>query len=228
MPTYFPLFLNLEDKPCLVVGGGKVATPKVDDLLQAGARITLVAPQVSPALQRHINEGRINWVARRFRESDLADRFLVLAATDDPVLHQHIHRLAEAANLLFNAVDEPASCNYIFAAIARSGPLQVAVSSAGTSPTLAGRLRDRIRDTLLGPQVGRLAQWLGRRRQTVKSRPDSYLVKRDFWRAVLDSPIPHWLDHHQHDRAQAHFDQLLTGLGETHEQVLQTQHGGTP
>jgi len=216
MSEFFPVFLDLAGKSCLVVGGGPVATAKVDALLNAGASIDLIAPRVRPELQRLAVEGLLTWHERGFEPGDLARRFLVVAATGDADLHRHIHRLADAQGTLFNAVDEPAWCNFIFAATAASGPVQVAVSTSGASPTLAGRLRDAIRDRFLGPETGRLAAFLGAWRARVKAMPGDYAAKKRFWRAVLDSPLPEWLAARETARAERFMEQRIRDVERSH------------
>ncbi len=160
MTQYFPIFLNLKDQPCLVVGGGGVAVAKIGSLLDTGACLTVVAPEALDEVHAWHAEGRLSWKRRRFRANDIRGAFLIIAATGDSVLNHRIHGLATQQRKLVNAVDDAEHCNFIFAAIAKAGPLQVAVSSSGASPTLAGRLRDRIQSELLAGDAAQLAEYL--------------------------------------------------------------------
>jgi len=188
-PRYYPVFIDLRDKPCLVVGAGPVAAGKIGPLLEAGGLVTVVSPEAVPAVRQWHEAGRLNWISRKFRESDLDGRFLVIAATSEPAANQWVYDAGEARRMLVNVVDETERCNFITPAIARSGPVQVAISTAGTCPTLAKRLRREIQATLLGEDTGRLAEFMARWRPEAKRRIAAFEDKVAFWRNVFDSEI---------------------------------------
>ena len=208
MSRFFPVFLDLKNRSCLVVGAGEVGYPKARALLDAGARVTVVAPWVAEGMQALCDSGRVTWRRRNFEDGDVAGHFLVIAATDDEAVNARVYELAEARGRMVNVVDDLEHCNFIFGAIAETGPIQVAVSSSGTSPTLAKQLRNRIQQDLLGPETGRLADYLGRWRLDSSCADLPFSRKRDFWRIVLDSAVPELVAQHQDKLADA----LMAGL----------------
>jgi precorrin-2 dehydrogenase/sirohydrochlorin ferrochelatase len=143
-PELFPMFLKLAGRSCLVVGAGRVAEPKIESLLRCGARVRVVAPAATPAIREAASAGKVVWEQRAFRPADLKGVFLVVAATPSPELHQQIFELAREAAILCNAVDEPSRCDFYYGAVVHRGPLQIAISTAGNSPSLAQRLRHEL------------------------------------------------------------------------------------
>ena len=166
--AYLPVWLRVDGEPCVVVGGGAVATRKVAALLAAGARVTVVAPRVSAALSGRAAAGEIALEARPYRAGDLLGARLAFAATDDEALHARLARDAAAANVPLNVVDRPAWCSFIVPAVLRRGALSIAVSTEGHSPALAGRVRDDI-DARLGPEYERAVALLGRLRRHLQA-----------------------------------------------------------
>ncbi len=140
----YPIALNLSGRLCLVVGGGRVARRKVEGLLEAGARVRLVAPAVDQKLSESAAGKRIEWRARRFEAADVEGCWLVVAATDDEAVNRDVAAAAEAAGVWCNVVDRPELCSFIVPAVLRRGDLLVSVSTGGASPLLAGRIRDHL------------------------------------------------------------------------------------
>jgi uroporphyrin-III C-methyltransferase/precorrin-2 dehydrogenase/sirohydrochlorin ferrochelatase len=191
--TFYPIYLDLRGRNCLVVGGGPIATGKVSGLLEAGAHVTVIAPEVSEAITRWHGEGKLTWHQREFEPEDLAAQVMVYAATDNRELNAFVYQLADREHKVANAVDDLDNCNFIAPAVARQGALQVAVSTAGKSPALAKQLRDRIQHELLTEDVSALADFLGRWRPEVKSRIDTYQRRQAFWEGVLEGCVPELL-----------------------------------
>jgi precorrin-2 dehydrogenase/sirohydrochlorin ferrochelatase len=148
---YYPVFLGVADRSCVVVGGGEVAARKVGSLLDARARVTVISPHLTDELATQVAAGIIAHTARGYRPGDLHGYFLAYAATSDEQVHEQIARDAEAEGILLNVVDRPHLCTFIVPAVLRRGDLQVAVSTGGGSPALAGRVRDAI-DASLGDE----------------------------------------------------------------------------
>jgi precorrin-2 dehydrogenase/sirohydrochlorin ferrochelatase len=158
----FPIFLKLQGRPCLVVGAGKIAEPKITSLLQAGGSVVVVAPLASPVIATLARQGTLVLVEREFLPSDLDGKFLVIAATDRQPVNHAVAEAARAAAILCNSVDDPPDCDFFYPSVVRRGDLQIAISTAGKSPALAQRLRQEI-DTLLPPDTG---PWLDRLGET--------------------------------------------------------------
>ena len=144
MAELFPMFLKLEGRPCLVVGGGRVAESKIESLVRCGARVRVIAPAATDTVRESAKAGKIEWEPRAFSLSDLTGVFLVVAATSSQVRHEQIFQQARRAGILCNVVDEPARCDFYYPAVVRRGPLQIAVSTSGRSPALAQRLRQEL------------------------------------------------------------------------------------
>jgi precorrin-2 dehydrogenase/sirohydrochlorin ferrochelatase len=144
-PTFrYPVALDLAGRDCLVVGGGAVAARKVEGLLEAAARVTVVSPVLVPALLALANEGRLHWKPREHRGRDLAGAWLVMAATDDRAVNAEVAAEARARGVWVNCADDPAHCDFALPAVLRRGPLTVAVSTGGASPAMARLLREEI------------------------------------------------------------------------------------
>lgn len=193
MSHYYPIFLDLRGKSCLVVGAGEVASGKIPPLLNAGAHVTVVAPWLHPDVEPLVEHPNLNLYKRTFRAADLDNRFLVIAATDQPEVNRWVHQLGEAQQMLVNVADDTPHCNFILPSIAHAGPLKVAVSTAGTSPTLARRLRETIQRELLTPELANLARFLGEWRGAINPLLPSFQMKKTYWQRVLASRVPHLL-----------------------------------
>lgn len=141
MANLFPLFLRLEARRCVVVGGGEVATQKLETLLASDAQVHVVAPRASEKIHQLVAENVVCWSRRTFAPSDLAGATLVIAATGSREVNALVFREARRRGVLCNAVDEPDHCDFYYPAIVRRGDLQIAISTAGQSPALAQRLR---------------------------------------------------------------------------------------
>ena len=185
---YFPMFLNIDSRPCLVVGGGDVAARKVSLLVRAGGKVVVVSPSLCESLRGRLSAGEISHEPREFKQEDLADKVLVIAATNDQSVNKAISELAQQRNLPVNVVDQPELCTFIVPSMIDRSPVQVAVSTGGASPVLARLLRARL-ETLIPAAYGRLASLMEEFRDTVKQQfkiPDK---RRYFWEKVIQGPI---------------------------------------
>lgn len=184
---YFPLFFDLNGQKVLVVGGGEVALRKVALLERAGASIALVAPDVVPELARRAAEGCLSVALREFVPEDLDGARLVIVATSHRALNRWIASLSEARAIPVNVVDDRAASRVIVPAIIDRDPVVLAVSSAGTSPVLARRLRERL-EALLPARIGAMADWLSSLRGMARRRLRSVGERRRFFEALIDGP----------------------------------------
>jgi siroheme synthase-like protein len=187
----FPLFVELDGRPCVVFGGGAVAQRKILALLAAGAVITVVSPTLSPALAELATAGLIAHVPRAYADGDLADAVLAFAATDDGAVNAEVAREGRARGVWVNAADDPAHCDAILPAVVHRGTVTVAISTGGTSPALARAVRERLERAL--PQAyGPLAE------VAAEARRDLHATGRrasaEDWRAALDDGLGALLD----------------------------------
>lgn len=143
---YLPIFLAMDQRRCVVIGGGDVAARKVAQLLDAGASVTVVSPTLAPALAARADSRAIVYHARKWARGDLRGFDLAFAATDDVCAHREIASEAHALGVMLNVADEPALCDFIAPAVVRRGDLQIAVSTSGASPATAGRIRRELAD----------------------------------------------------------------------------------
>lgn len=169
----FPLFLKLERRSCVVIGAGVIAASKVVALLEAGARVTVVAPRAVADVRKLAKEEKIQWHAREFKADDLAGAFLVIAATGNVNLNQAVFGEAQMRGILCNAVDDPVRCDFYFPAVVRRGDLQIAVSTSGQSPALAQRIRRELDEAIDGSIGDRVRQIGELRRQVMANEPPS-------------------------------------------------------
>ena len=177
--------LRLSGRDCLVVGGGDVGLEKVEGLLACDGAVTLVAPDAVPELAEHAREGSIRWERREFAEPDLDGRFLAIAATSVSETNIAVYEGAERRAMLCNVVDVPPLCNFILPAIVRSGPLAIAISTAGASPALAKRMKREIAEAF-GEPYARLAVILNDVRGWAKATLPTYQDRKEFFEGIVN------------------------------------------
>lgn len=185
---YYPVSLDLQGKPVTVVGGGAVAERKVISLLACGARLTLIAPVLTPKLLLMSRAGAVRHRARRWRAGDLNGAFLVIAATDDPELNARIGEEAGRMSRLFNSVDDPDRSNFIAPAVVARGDLILTVSTSGKSPALARRIRLEL-ERSFGADYGRFLKLMGQVRKQVQARIPSMARRRRILQRLAASDL---------------------------------------
>ncbi|MBX9915675.1 MAG: uroporphyrinogen-III C-methyltransferase [Nitrosomonas sp.] len=183
---FLPVFLNIKNKACLVVGGGEVATRKVMLLLQTGAHVSVVSPELSNALNELHAQGKIKHHAEFFQHGHLEDIVLVIAATNDRDTNRQVSAAAQQRQIPVNVVDDPELCTFIMPSIVDRSPLLIAISSGGQSPVLARLLRAQL-ETMIPAAYGRLAAMAGRFREHVKQHFTHPEKRRIFWEKTLQS-----------------------------------------
>ena len=176
----------------MVVGGGKVAERKVEALLSAGARVRVIAPQVTAELRRWAEEGRIELELRPYQEGDLSGAWLAIAATDDPEVQKRVFSEAEARGLFCNVVDKPELCSFIVPSVVRRGRLQLAISTSGASPATARRIRERLEE-IFGPEWALYLELMAYWRQEILSRGLPEEERRTLFHRLALAPIPEWI-----------------------------------
>jgi siroheme synthase-like protein len=177
--------LRLSGRRCVVVGGGDVGLEKVEGLLACDADVTLVAPEAHPALQQLALEGSIAWEQRAYVDGDLEGALIVIAATDDTDINIRVFDDAERRAMLVNVVDVPPLCNFILPAIVRTGPLAIAISTAGASPALAKRMKREISE-LFGEPYAMLAVLLNEARGWAKATLPTYQDRKEFFESIVN------------------------------------------
>lgn len=184
--AYYPLFADVTGRRCLVIGGGIIAQRKVTTLLRYGAEVTVISPTVTARLAGYVRRRRIRHLARRFRPTDLRATWVVCAATDDQGINERVFRAATARRIFTNVVDQKPLCSFITPAIFTRGPLTIAVSTGGASPTLAKKLRHDLERTIGAEYVPMLRLLAG-------------------LRGIAKRRLPHY------DDRKVYFDRLVRG-----------------
>jgi uroporphyrin-III C-methyltransferase/precorrin-2 dehydrogenase/sirohydrochlorin ferrochelatase len=185
---YFAAFLDLRGRPGVVVGGGPVAALKAEALLRSAVRVTAIAPEFGARLAELAVLGALRLERKRFQPGDLVGAEIVIAATDDPAVNESVAAAARALRVPVNVADNAALSTFIMPSVVDRAPLQIAISTAGTSPVLARKLRALI-ETTVPFGFGRLAALIGRFRGASKARFPDPEARRRFWEDVVDSPI---------------------------------------
>ena len=144
MSEYYPVYLNLKGRHCVIFGGGRVAEGKISRLREAGARITVISPQVTSEIRAAAQEGQLQWCDREYQDGDMEQAFLAIAATNVRSVNRQIFQEAERHNVLLNVVDDAPLCTFIAPSIVERGPVTLAISTAGASPALARKLRESL------------------------------------------------------------------------------------
>ncbi|MBI2842408.1 MAG: bifunctional precorrin-2 dehydrogenase/sirohydrochlorin ferrochelatase [Armatimonadetes bacterium] len=186
--AYYPIAIDLTGRKVLVVGGGTVALRKVETLLEFGAEVTVVAPQIVPEIERLAESGSITVERREYRSEDAAGAVVIITSTDDEAVNRRVSEDALARNILVNVVDVPELCGFIVPATVKRGDLTISISTAGKSPALARRVREKIEE-IFGPEYGEFADLLGEMREMAKSRIKSQPERERAFKQMLNSQI---------------------------------------
>ncbi len=185
---YYPAYLDIQKRKCLVVGGGPVGTRKVKMLLKCGASVTVISPVVSQQLKNLADSGAITLHGRSYRSADLAGIFLVIGATDDEKLNRQISEDANRLNLLCNIADRPQDCNFILPSIVRRGDLTISISTSGKSPALAKKLRKSLEDQF-GEEYAVFLQLIGAIRKKLLRRSHEPEALKKLFEQLINSGL---------------------------------------
>jgi len=188
MSSYYPVYLELKDQPCIVVGGGKIAEGKVDGLLGADAVVKVISPELTPRLKNLLEHKQIEHIPRAYQSGDLAGAFLVFGATDRAAINHQVWEEAVANRQLVNVVDDTPFCNFIMPSVLRKGDLTIAISTAGRAPALAVRLKERL-DNELGPEYERFLELAGKLREPLARHIPNFEVRKALWYQLVDSEV---------------------------------------
>jgi precorrin-2 dehydrogenase/sirohydrochlorin ferrochelatase len=186
--AYYPIFLNLNNQNVIVVGGGEVAERKILNLLRYGCHIHVVSHELTAQLEKLVAENKIKRIPEQSLNQAMSKAYMVIAATNDPVVNGQIASRAKERGLLFNAVDQPRDCNFIMPSIVRSGDLQIAISSGGKSPALTKKIRKEMQ-TLFGSEYGSFVELLGMIRTEVLARSDRSSENKRTFENLVNSDL---------------------------------------
>jgi uroporphyrin-III C-methyltransferase/precorrin-2 dehydrogenase/sirohydrochlorin ferrochelatase len=184
----FPIFINLIHKPVLVIGGGDVALRKIDMLLKADAKITVIASKLCTELKHYQKLKKIQVKIKSFEKNDINHSVLVVAATDNKKVNSLVSKTAQALNIPVNVVDEPALCSFTMGSIIDRSPLLIAISSEGNAPVLAKFVREKI-EALIPHNFSKVASIMGSMRDSIKGRYETTQSRRIFWENFIDHPL---------------------------------------
>ena len=206
MEKYYPVYLNLAGRCCAVFGGGAVAEGKLVKLIETGALVTVISPQVTPAIESLASRGKVQWEPREYQSGDLQGVHLGIAATDDRDVNRQIAGEAERLGVILNVVDDPELCGFIAPSVVERGSVTLAISTGGASPALARKLRESLANHP-ALEWADLAQVLSRARREVKKR--GALVDAQRWQCSLTEGL---LKLAQDGKEEEAFDELLCNL----------------
>jgi len=211
---FLPIFMDLKQRNILVVGGGDVAERKIDLMLRAGAKVTVVSPQLCGVLQGLSDAGKILHLVDEYDEQLLLQGVtLVVAATDNKAVNQEVSEDAQALGIPVNVVDQPELCTFILPSIVDRSPVMVAISTGGASPVLGRMLKARL-ETLIPASYGKLAQLARRFREPVKQRLSTLGQRRRFWERVLHGPVAEMMVSGRDEAAEAVMQNALDSVDE--------------
>jgi precorrin-2 dehydrogenase/sirohydrochlorin ferrochelatase len=187
MNKLYPIFLKIEDRPCLVVGAGNIAARKAESLLECGAQVRLVAPECCDDVRALHEKGEVQWLARPFAPADVEDAAIVIASSDDEEVNRHVYDEANKRNIPCNVVDVPDLCNFYVPAMFSRGDLKIAFSSNGQSPALMGGLR-RMFEKQIGEEFGQMVAEAGKLRDKVRTEnPDDSHERMRFLKELVQA-----------------------------------------
>ena len=216
---YYPIHLDIQNKNCLVVGGGGVGTRKVMTLLQCGANVTVVSPEISDRLQDLAESARLTLKARPYRTEDIEGVFLVIGASDDETLNRRISSDAERRNTLCNIADQPEKCNFILPSIVRRDDLVITISTSGRSPALAKKLRKKL-ERRFGPEYGDFLKLMGAIRSKLLSQAHEPEAHKPLFEQLIDSNVIALIQEGQTKEINALLAKIL-GDGYRFEELMQ-------
>ncbi|MGO0060189.1 precorrin-2 dehydrogenase/sirohydrochlorin ferrochelatase family protein [Brevibacillus fluminis] len=184
MDSYFPIVIDIHEKKCLVVGGGEVATRKVESLLQAGAEVTVISPEAGDSIREWAQDGRLHWRNEVFSENDVTEFAFVIAATNQSEVNYAVYEAVRQSGGWVNIVDRPDLCNFILPSVVKRGKLTISVSTSGASPGLARKIKQTIEQEI-GPEYEEYVDFLARIRQQVLAEVDNHGQRKKIFRELL-------------------------------------------
>ena len=206
MPQYYPVFLDLKGRKCVIVGGGEIAERKIAGLLECNASIAMISPEVTPGIRARAEAGDVRWEAREYVDGDLKGAFLAIASTDYESVNRAVHEEASREGIILNVVDRTALCSFIAPAVVRRGEVTVALSTGGASPALARKLRETLEKSEV-LEYASLAGVLSSARAEIKRLGAA--VHPDRWQECIDGDLLALVQAGKSDEALAGLLELL-------------------
>ena len=208
MPRYYPAYIDIKGKRCLVVGGGKVAERKVKLLLKCDAMVSVVSPELISRLKELNSKGKIKFFKGEFKEKYLKDMFLVIGATDNSEVNLKIYKAASKKNILVNIVDSPEICNFIVPSIVERGDLIIAISTGGKSPALSKKLRKELEDRY-GFEYSKFLNTMGSLRKKISSKIRDKKKREEIYNKLVDSDIINLIRDGNNKSAKNRIDEII-------------------
>jgi siroheme synthase-like protein len=185
---FYPVYLNLKGKRVVVIGGSEVAERKIESLLDSGASVLVISPEVTARIASLSEQKQIEIRNRRYVQGDCSGAVLIFSATGDPEISRAVYQEATALGVFINTADQPEQCSFIMPAVIRRGNISVAISTNGTSPALAARLRQKV-SGVIGPEYARLAELLSRIRPEIRRKVRGEEQRKALHYRIIDSDI---------------------------------------
>ena len=206
MPRYYPVFIDVNERRCVIIGGGNIGQEKVEKLLECDAQVFVISPEVNPRVEELASNNEITWDKREYKQGDLEGAFIAIAATDDNTVNRQIAKEAEDRNVLLNVVDVTHLCTFIAPSVARRGEVTIATSTGGASPALARTFREKLTSSRI-LQYADLAPILSKARADLVER--GVKVVPDHWQTQITDDLLDMVQADKHDEA---YKILMDGL----------------
>ena len=197
--VFFPLFIDLYDQPCLVVGGGDVAQRKVVQLLRSRAKVTIISPEIIPALHELLNSNQIVWIKRKYRPPEASSYRLVIATTNDETCNKQVFSDCRNNNVPVNVVDQPDLCTFIFPSVVRRDMLTLAISSGGKAPFFTKVLRKKFEAFISEIYQLEKPELLVKFRDFIRSRTDDFSIKLKAYERLMACSKEQWVQWSEED-----------------------------
>jgi precorrin-2 dehydrogenase/sirohydrochlorin ferrochelatase len=192
LPAYYPVFIDVRDRRCVVIGGGHEGEGKALKLLECGARVVVISPEVADGVRELAEVGKVDWIQREYRPGDLEGAFIAIAATNNNQVNRQIAQEAEQRNVLLNVVDVTHLCTFIAPAVVKRGEVTVAVSTGGASPALARKFREELSGSSPGSRHG-VMEWADLAPLLAEARAElrrmGIKLNTDHWQACLTDEL---------------------------------------
>jgi siroheme synthase-like protein len=206
--SHYPVFLDLRDRPCYVIGGCAMAEEKVKALVAAGARVTVISPDLTSGLAGLAVEAKVDSIARRYRRGDLRTAYLVVVVAQSAAVVQAVWEETRGRNILVNTLDDVPHCDFIAPSIVRRGDLTVAISTGGKAPVMAVRLRQKL-ERELGDEHARFLELAGQLRAPLARRWPDFETRKALWYRLIDSDVIHLLRRGNEPAALARIEEIF-------------------